>query len=315
MHDHVLVLESSHPRLGATALAACALIAVLIAGCGAGARAAKPPPSGPFAPEVVPAARAGASFRIPDPATVSYDAGSRHVEEVVRGGSLRVHTAVRALIISSVTDRGALLLHRLAELHARLRVGQFPEGASVGDRLYISSRGWTSGFWPGALWQAAALVPGAGGRMFASWALRATIAHLGLERSNTHDVGFMYVQSSLAGWRALCSGPGRRRAGRVVCARLRRSVVAAADELLKLARSNPGAGTIPTNATRPYADTIVDSMMNIQLLPWAYRFTRDHAFPARSSSGTRGRWPACWFDPTARPRSQCTSIAAPGRCC
>ena len=211
---------------------------------------------------------------VPAPAAVSYDTGSRHVEEIVRSPTLALRGPIRALIISSLADRGSLLLHRLAELHARLRVGQFPQGADLHDRLFVRSRDWTNGFWPGALWRAAALVHGAGGRMFADWALSATLAHLGQERTRTHDVGFMYVESSLAGWRALCSSAGHA----PVCRRLKASVVAAARELTRLAASNSRAGTIPTNSTQPYADTIIDSMMNIQILPWATRFTGDRAF-------------------------------------
>ena len=115
----------------------------------------------------------------------------------VRGSS-----RVTALIISPASEPAALLLHRLAELHARLAPGQFPIGASVKDVLHDSATYWTSGFWPGALWQAAALEPAGG--MFARWALAATLAHLGHERDDTHDVGFMYEQSSLAAYMALC---------------------------------------------------------------------------------------------------------------
>ena len=115
---------------------------------------------------------------------------------------MRWRSRVTALIISPASEPAALLLHRLAELHARLAPGQFPIGASRGDVLHDSATYWTSGFWPGALWQAAALEPAGG--MFARWALAATLAHLGHERDDTHDVGFMYEQSSLAAYMALC---------------------------------------------------------------------------------------------------------------
>jgi unsaturated chondroitin disaccharide hydrolase len=200
---------------------------------------------------------------------------------------------IRALIISGVGDRAALLLHRLAELHARLAPGAFPIGADLADRLHNSSNYWTSGFWPGALWQAAALAPAGG--MFARWALAATVRHFGFEHADTHDVGFMYGQSSLAAYMALCL-KGRKRsrmtrarpvparpdaeraAGARLCSRLKRSSLAAADELMRLAASNARAGTIPTNSAGPQADTIVDSMMNIVLLPWASRVTGNPAY-------------------------------------
>ena len=261
------------------------LALISLAGCGGGASdgPAASAQADRFAPIVVPVVRAGSRYQLRDPAAVSFDAGSRHVEEVVRSSTLNFPNPVRALIISSLRDRGALLLHRLAELHARLRPGQFPEGADLRDRLHIDSRGWTSGFWPGALWQAAASVHGPGGAMFRSWALRATLAHLGLERSDTHDVGFMYGQSSLAGWRALCAFGAAARGRARVCALLKRSFVAAADELQALAASNPGSGTIPTTAHSASADTIIDSTMNIGILPWATRVTGRSAYARLAS--------------------------------
>jgi Glycosyl Hydrolase Family 88 len=184
----------------------------------------------------------------------------------------RGRAELRALVISSATDRASLLFHRLAELHARLSPGAFPLAADRFDRLHLHSA-WTSGFWPGALWQAAALEPAGG--MFAQWALRATIAHFGLERLPTHDVGFMYGESSLAAWRALCRN---RRSADVICAHLKRSALQAANELLALAASNPGAGTIPTRVGSREGETIVDSMMNIGILPWATSVTHDPAY-------------------------------------
>ncbi|HWE32514.1 MAG TPA: hypothetical protein VG410_03465 [Solirubrobacteraceae bacterium] len=180
---------------------------------------------------------------------------------------------VRALIVSRAGASAALLFHRLAELHARIPAGKFPSGASVSDRLSYDP-GWTSGFYAGALWQAAALEPAGG--MFARWALAATVDHFGFERSPTHDVGFMYGQSSLNAYDAMCASGGGGSAA--LCGRLRRSVLAAAGELVSLAASNPGSGTIPTNPTSPEAETIVDSMMNISILPWASSVTGNGAY-------------------------------------
>jgi hypothetical protein len=178
---------------------------------------------------------------------------------------------VSALIISG--DRGSLLLHRVAELHSRIPLGQFPIGADVADRIHYGSTYWTSGFWPGALWQAAALAPRDG--VFARWALAATVRHFGQERADTHDVGFMYGQSSLAAYLALCP---QGRAQVALCSRLRRSVLAAADELMALAAGNSRAGTIPTSTIGAQANTIVDSMMNIAILPWATAVTGNPSY-------------------------------------
>jgi unsaturated chondroitin disaccharide hydrolase len=200
---------------------------------------------------------------------VSTEAGGQ-LSFAIDGG----RAAIQALIVSAAADRGPLLFHRLAELHARLAPGTFPFGATPSDALALTPRsGWTSGFWPGALWQAAALEPTGG--MFAAWALASTLHHLGRERTPTHDVGFMYGQSSLAAYRALCQ-PGP--APLALCSQLRRSVIAAADELIALARTNPGAGTIPTNARSPLGETIVDSMMNVPILTWASSVTKRPAY-------------------------------------
>ncbi len=229
--------------------------------------------------------------------TIDYGAGqvpvrhSRHIEQVGAGpGTLALHgiagrVKVSALIISDARDGGALLLHRLAELHARLRPGQFPIGADRRDVLHIDSGYWTSGFWPGALWQASARVQGPGGQMFASWAKAATLAHLGGERADTHDVGFEYGESSLAAFQALCHG--RRARGGATCGRLKRSVLAAADELLTLERSNSAAGTIPTDSRGVDSDTIVDSMMNISILPWAARLSGNPTYARVASRHAR----------------------------
>lgn len=214
---------------------------------------------------------------------VATTSGLRSRPRTIGLGVSRGHADVSALVISAASDRSSLLLHRLAELHARIPRRRYPIGADLADRIHYGSTYWTRGFWPGALWQAAALAPAGG--MFARWALQATIEHFGQERSDTHDVGFMYGESSLAAWRARCRGrQGRSATGAdrvsapALCARLKQSVLSAADELLALARSNPGAGTIPTDSCSRQGDTIIDSTMNISILPWASRVTGNPAY-------------------------------------
>jgi hypothetical protein len=191
---------------------------------------------------------------------------------VLRLSAVRGRARLSGLIITNADRRASLLLHRLAELHARVSPGALLVGSDRRDRLYFRSL-WTSGFLPGAFWYAASLAPEEG--LFAKWALAATVAHFGLEQTATHDVGFVYGQSSLLAWRHRCrtvSAPRR------LCSRLRGSVLAAAGELRRLAATNPGAGTIPTSATSPTAETIVDSMMNIAILPWASRVTGGRSY-------------------------------------
>ena len=183
---------------------------------------------------------------------------------------------IGALVATSSGDRGALLLHRLAELHARVPLGRFPFGAGA-DHVLRLSDGWTSGFWAGSLWRAHDLTPA---RLFRGWALAATRAHLGMERQKIHDQGFRYLESSAAAYDRVCRG--RRSVSARDCRRFRASAVRAADTLVALQRGNAAAGTIPTLpasrrcrdcVSKDESETIVDSMMNVSLLEWAWRAT------------------------------------------
>jgi unsaturated chondroitin disaccharide hydrolase len=249
----------------------------VLCGCGGGSSAtstaaARPAPAPALGQvRIVPRVGRRTTFALTAPWFISYDARGRHIERAAARAATLTLAGATGLIISSTP--AALLLHRLAELHARLKPGQFPVGADTHDHLHVNSTYWTSGFWPGALWQAAALAPDHG--MFERWALSATVHHFGQERHDTHDVGFEYGQSSLAAYMALCH-QGRTHVA--LCSRLKRSVVAAADTLVRLAATNARAGTIPTNSSGPEADTIVDSMMNVAILPWATRFTGDRKY-------------------------------------
>ena len=180
-----------------------------------------------------------------------------------------------AVVATQTGDSGGLLLHRLAALHASVPLGRFPFGTGDDRRLHLSD-GWTSGLWPGSLWRAYGLTRS---RLFRSWALAATLAHLGGEKTPIHDQGFRYLESSAAAFDRICAR--RRTAGRT-CRRLKASALRAADTLVALQRGNAAAGTIPTLpasrrcrlcGSRREAETIVDSMMNVSLVEWAWRET------------------------------------------
>jgi len=184
--------------------------------------------------------------------------------------------AIDSFIATPLSDASTLLLHRLSELHAVTPPGRQPLGVGADGTLRFH-RGWTRGFWAGALWQATDITRS---EVFRQWALEATLDNFGAERADTHDLGFMYGRSSVAGYRRLCN-PGRPKAPARTCAKLRRSALTAADSLTALARTNPVAGMIPTRsatvcrgcAALDEADTIIDSMMNLSLLLWAARET------------------------------------------
>jgi unsaturated chondroitin disaccharide hydrolase len=199
-------------------------------------------------------------------------------------GHLRIQAArgsvdLRAELITPVDDKSLLLLHRLAWLHARTPQRKQPIGMGLDRRLRFS-RSWTRGFWPGALWQAFDLTHNA---MFERWARVATRGNFGAERADTHDLGFMYEQSSAQAYDHLCAA---RRQSRE-CGTYRRSAMTAANSLLRLAATNTAVGTIPTRAgtctgcaTAAESDTIVDSVMNLPLLYWATRVTGDPRYQA-----------------------------------
>lgn len=196
--------------------------------------------------------------------------GRRLVVRVARGQAI-----AGPPLVTPLRDTARLLLHRLANLDARAPPGRFLRGADAGDRLHYSARSWTRGFLAGALWQAAALVPG--DDSFERAALQRTRDAFGYELAATHDLGFVYENSSVAAYGRLC----RRARARPLCEELRTSGLEAADGLLELAASNPFAGTIPTRESRPsplVADTLVDSLMNLPLLYWASRATRNPSY-------------------------------------
>jgi hypothetical protein len=188
------------------------------------------------------------------------------------------------VVLGRRSSRSSLLVQRLADLHARVNQRRFLVGAEPSDRLHVRRGDWTRGFLAGALWQAAALERG---HVFHDWALTRTLANLGRETADTHDLGFVYGPSSLAAERRLCPGPASRRK---LCRRLRASVKRAADSLLGLAATNAKAGTLPTRSPRPgeqETDTIIDSLMNLRLLYWATGETRDPRYRSAGALSAR----------------------------
>ena len=204
------------------------------------------------------------------PFAPEFEPGRRVVVRVVKGSA---HAT--GLIATRWGDRRAALLHRLAELHARTSLGRFPVGIGDADGLLRFTRDWTDGFWPGMLWLAADMAPPAA--PFADWARAATDRHRGREGDRIHDQGFRYLLSSAAAHDRECGG---RALGSSACKRLRASAIGAANTLMGLAAGNEAVGTIPTYApdgpcrrcaSPEESETIIDSMMNLGLLGWAWR--------------------------------------------
>ena len=206
-----------------------------------------------------------------------------HPVELGRSAGRRLGFAVPTGVVDvdnllvTARDPRALLLHRLLDLQSRTPARAFLLGAEPGGRLHFDRGLWWRGFLAGAHWQADDLVRG--DSPFSRFALARTLANLGGEGADTHDLGFIYELSSVAAYRRLCAA--RRTRSGWQCTRLRRSGRAAADGLVALAASNPGGGTIPTRSRSPSAtvsDTIIDSLMNLPLLYWASRTTGDRRY-------------------------------------
>jgi unsaturated chondroitin disaccharide hydrolase len=122
---------------------------------------------------------------------------------------------------------------------------------------YVDIHDWTSGFWPGILWYLYQYTHDD------RWKLAADSFTMALKPdaysgSFDHDLGFMLYNSFGNGWR-LTHDPGYKAV-----------LLAAADSLATL--FNPKVGTIlswPSMVNKMGYNTIIDNMMNLELLFWA----------------------------------------------
>lgn len=139
---------------------------------------------------------------------------------------------------------------------------------------FVSAKDWCSGFWPGLLWYAYEF---SGDENIKKEAERFTapISEIAYTPAENHDIGFMVY----------CSyGNGYRLTGNE---EYKNVLLAAADTLATL--YNPNVGSIlswPVHKDKYKHNTIIDNMMNLELLFWAsknggnkelYKIAESHA--------------------------------------
>jgi hypothetical protein len=136
--------------------------------------------------------------------------------------------------------------------------GFFTEGSnSTGEWKQHEGYSWTGSFWTGELWQ---MFSRTRDEKYRRWAELWGSRMAGHEMTQTHDVGFLYFYSAAMGYDRTKQPP------------LRESVLRAAARLEQL--YNPVTHLL--SRWEPKGDeTIIDTMMNLQVLWWASRETQD----------------------------------------
>ncbi|GLZ33820.1 glucuronyl hydrolase [Lentzea sp. NBRC 105346] len=143
------------------------------------------------------------------------------------------------------------------------RITSFPEGTRFEKWTYVGDGGWVGGFWPGTLWLADL---DSGDELFKILAVAANdrLAPRRLEPRD-HDLGFLFYPSWVTAYRL--TGDTKWRDGAIDAAA---TLIKRYNDKGRYIRAWGALGT-PNNAGR----TIIDTMMNLDLLAFATKETGD----------------------------------------